>query len=67
MQFKTQFPRKKRTRDDHSTESPRCAFTQPTGWWKGQLPMTSSLVRRTVKRGDIFLVIEDTVYVANVL
>lgn len=28
--------------------------------------MTSSLVRRTVKKGGIFLVIEDTVYVANV-
>eukprot|EP00752_Nemacystus_decipiens_P007665 g6853.t1 len=36
------------------------------GRWSGPLPMASGLVKRAVDRGDIFLVIENTVYVANV-
>ncbi|CAM9193761.1 unnamed protein product [Scytosiphon promiscuus] len=36
------------------------------GRWSGPFPMASGLVKRVVDRGDIFLVIESTVYVANV-
>ena len=39
---------------------------QSVGRWSGPLPMASGLVKRAVERGDIFLVIENTVYVANV-
>ncbi|CAM9640751.1 unnamed protein product, partial [Ectocarpus sp. 12 AP-2014] len=39
---------------------------ESVGRWSGPLPMTSGLVKRAVEQGDIFLVIESIVYVANV-
>lgn len=38
---------------------------QSVGRWSGALPMASGLVKRAVDRGDIFLVVANTVYVAN--
>ncbi|CAM9439190.1 unnamed protein product, partial [Laminaria digitata] len=40
--------------------------TQSVGRWSGPLPMASGLVKRVVEKGDVFLVVENAIYVANV-
>lgn len=65
-------PRQSRAREvaiQQQFRPPRPHFPrdeQSVGRWSGPLPMASGLVKRAVDRGDIFLVVENNVYVANV-